>query len=150
MLISARQITTQLAQPRLITTTIMKPPSSTSRSISPSQSTPHQPPSSTSPKVKHEPSPSPPLRSVSPECKVSPRTAKIQPKTKSPPSTDRRDIDYRQHPDLYRILRGEMNVFKTQPYSNDLKGLWRYKDEPTAKRSAGDLWKRFEEYRLVS
>ncbi|KAJ9099280.1 hypothetical protein QFC21_004161 [Naganishia friedmannii] len=115
-------------------------PATSSRSIS--QSVRHSS-STTSPNIKREPSPSPPLRSVSPE--PSPHATPL--KTAVPP-TDLRDIDYRQHPELYRILRGEMNVFKTQPYSNDLKGLWRYKDEPTAKKSAADLWKRFEEYRM--
>jgi hypothetical protein len=79
-------------------------------------------------------SPSPPLRSVSPEQKPS-------------TSTDPRDIDYRRNPELYKILRGEMNVFKTQPYSDELKGLWRFKDEVTARRSSAELYEKFEGFR---
>lgn len=93
-------------------------------------------PSSVPPPVKAERiSPSPPLRSVSPQS--------------PPPPTpsDPRDIDYRAHPELYKILRGEMNVFKTQPYSNELKVLWRFKDESTARRSAAELWERFVGFR---
>lgn len=77
---------------------------------------------------------SPPLRSVSPEEKLS-------------APTDPRDIDYRAHPESYKILRGEMNVFKTQPYSNELKALWRFKDEATARRSSAELYAKFEEFR---
>lgn len=77
---------------------------------------------------------SPPLRSISPEEKLS-------------VPTDPRDIDYRAHPELYKILRGEMNVFKTQPYSNELKVLWRFKDEATARRSSAELYSKFEEFR---
>lgn len=79
-------------------------------------------------------SPSPSLRSVSPEQKPA-------------PSTDPRDIDYRRNPELYKILRGEMNVFKTQPYSDELKGLWRFKDEVTARRSSAELYEKFEGFR---
>jgi hypothetical protein len=40
-----------------------------------------------------------------------------------------------------------MNVFKTQPYSNELKGLWRFKDEVTARRSSAELYEKFEGFR---
>jgi hypothetical protein len=40
-----------------------------------------------------------------------------------------------------------MNVFKTQPYSNELKVLWRFKDEATARRSSEQLYERFEGFR---
>ncbi|KAI5450603.1 hypothetical protein NCC49_002862 [Naganishia albida] len=84
--------------------------------------------------VKPEPRSPSPLRSVSPS------------ETTSVP-TDPRDIDYRAHPELYKILRGEMNVFKTQPYSDELKVLWRFKDEATARRSSAQLYERFEGFR---
>lgn len=86
--------------------------------------------------VKPEPRSPSPLRSVSPS------------ETTSVP-TDPRDIDYRAHPELYKILRGEMNVFKTQPYSDELKVLWRFKDEATARRSSAQLYERFEGFRSV-
>lgn len=84
--------------------------------------------------IKAEPRSPSPLRAVSPS------------ETTSTP-TDPRDIDYRAHPELYKILRGEMNVFKTQPYSDELKVLWRFKDEATARRSSGELYERFEGFR---
>lgn len=101
-------------------------------------SQPGKSPSTTRPDtVKAGPSsppPSPPLRSVSPD-------------EKPLSSTDPRDIDYRIHPELYKVLRGEMNVFKTQPYSNELKVLWRFKDEATARRSSAELYEKFEGFR---
>lgn len=59
-------------------------------------------------------------------------------------------IDYARNPTAYRILRGEMNVFKTNPYSAELKPLWRFKDEAAARKSSEALWDRFVEYRWVA
>ena len=59
-------------------------------------------------------------------------------------------IDHAQNPTAYRILRGEMNVFKTNPYSAELKPLWRFKDEAAARKSSEALWDRFVEYRWVA
>ena len=65
----------------------------------------------------------------------------------APAQSDPLSIDYKSDPTAYRILRGEMNVFKTNPYSAELKLLWRFKDEAAARKSSEALWKRFEGYR---
>lgn len=58
-------------------------------------------------------------------------------------------IDYKAHPELYKVLKGEQNVFKTDPYSEELKPLWRFKNEAVAKESSKALWQRFKGYRSV-
>jgi hypothetical protein len=55
--------------------------------------------------------------------------------------------DYRSDPVPYPALKTEQGVFTTLPYSATLKGLWRFKDEKSARVSAGRLWERFERYR---
>jgi hypothetical protein len=52
-------------------------------------------------------------------------------------------------PKTYRALKTEQGVFTTPPYSGELKGLWKFKDEDTARQSAESLWERFEVYRYV-
>jgi hypothetical protein len=94
-----------------------------------------------------------PKRPASPEASVSTSTkrAKQTPASSSSSSStnpsDPLSIDYSTSPQLYRILRGEMNVFKTNPYSAELKVLWRFKDEAAARKSSEALWERFLGYR---
>lgn len=88
------------------------------------------------------------------------KTANLTPRQKSQlianppawmrPAVDPLSIDYSKEPEKYRILTGEKNVFKTNPYSAEMKPLWRFKDEATAKKSADDLYEVFERYRHVS
>jgi len=54
------------------------------------------------------------------------------------------------NPRTYRALKTEQGVFTTPPYSGELKGLWKFKDEDTARQSAESLWERFEGYRYVT
>jgi len=55
--------------------------------------------------------------------------------------------DYRLDPTPYKALHAEQGVFNTPPYSNEIKGLWRYADEATAKKSAEEVFATFEKYR---
>jgi CRP-like cAMP-binding protein len=49
-----------------------------------------------------------------------PRAERSRQKTALPPGdTDPLNIDYSVHPELYRVLRGELNVFKTNPDSGN-------------------------------
>jgi hypothetical protein len=56
-------------------------------------------------------------------------------------------IDLREHPEAYRIGRGEQGVFHAEPYKSELLPLWRYRDGEAAKRSSDAIWQKFEEYR---
>jgi hypothetical protein len=58
-----------------------------------------------------------------------------------------RGIDFREHPELYRVGRGEQGVLVAEPYKSELLPLWRFKDEKIARRSALALWKAFIGYR---
>lgn len=58
--------------------------------------------------------------------------------------------DYRQDPSPFPALKTEQGVFTTPPYSADIKGSWRFKDEVTAKESAVAIWEKFLIYKLVS
>lgn len=56
-------------------------------------------------------------------------------------------IDYRSHPEKYRVGRGEQGVLTVEPYKSELLPLWRFKTEALAKESSKALWKAFVAYR---
>ncbi|MDB4942848.1 MAG: hypothetical protein JWP97_2382 [Labilithrix sp.] len=58
-----------------------------------------------------------------------------------------RDIDFRAHPELYRVGRGEEGVLIAEPYKSELLPLWRFRTPEIAAESAKALWKAFVGYR---
>lgn len=56
-------------------------------------------------------------------------------------------IDYRAHPELYCIGRGEQGVLIVQPYKSELLPLWRYKDVPSAQQAIQAIQAKYQEYR---
>jgi len=58
-----------------------------------------------------------------------------------------RDVDYRVHPELYEVGRGERGVFGVQPYKGELLPLWTIRTPQEAREAAAALTARFEEYR---
>ena len=56
-------------------------------------------------------------------------------------------VNYRQHPEQYRIGRGEQGVLTVQPYKAELLPLWRFKTPADATQSAQALYQRFEGYK---
>lgn len=60
---------------------------------------------------------------------------------------DYRRIDFRKHPELYRVGRGEQGVLTVEPYKSELLPLWRFKTQPEARASARALRRAFERYR---
>ena len=56
-------------------------------------------------------------------------------------------IDFRLHPQRYRIGRGERGVFWVQPYKSELLPLWRFKTPEVARQSADALYERYLAYR---
>lgn len=46
----------------------------------------------------------------------------------------------------YRIGRGEQGVLSFEPYKSALLPLWRFRNPTVARRSATDLWERFETF----
>ena len=58
-----------------------------------------------------------------------------------------RGIDFRAHPEQYRIGRGEEGVLVAEPYKTELLPLWRFKTPAIARASARALWSAFVGYR---
>jgi hypothetical protein len=56
-------------------------------------------------------------------------------------------VDLREHPEKYRIGRGEQGVFHAEPYKGELLPLWSFKDEEAARQSSEGIYKKFLEYR---
>ena len=56
-------------------------------------------------------------------------------------------VDLREHPEKYRIGRGEQGVFHAEPYKGELLPLWSFKDEEAARQSSERIYKKFLEYR---
>ena len=58
-----------------------------------------------------------------------------------------RGVDFREHPERYRIGKGEQGVLIAQPYKGELLPLWRFKTPAIARTSAAALWRAFTAYR---
>lgn len=58
----------------------------------------------------------------------------------------RPDIDYRAHPELYRMGKGEQGVLICQPYKAELSPLWRFKTPALAHQSSQQLLEKFYAY----
>lgn len=56
-------------------------------------------------------------------------------------------IDFRKHPELYRIGKGEQGVLLVEPYKSEILPHWRFKTPAVARRSANKIYKMFLEYK---
>lgn len=56
------------------------------------------------------------------------------------------NIDYRTHPELYRIGRGEQGVLTCQPYKSEICPHWRFKTVAEAKESSKKIYEMFVNY----
>ena len=59
------------------------------------------------------------------------------------------DVDYRVHPEAYRVGRGEQGVLIVEPYKSELVPLWRFKTAALARQSSEALTKTFKAYLLA-
>jgi hypothetical protein len=57
------------------------------------------------------------------------------------------NIDFRQHPELYQVGRGEQGVLMVEPYKSEILPHWRFKTPDVAKASAEAIMTLFERYR---
>ena len=62
-------------------------------------------------------------------------------------SLDFERIDFREHPELYRIGRGEQGVLLVEPYKSEILPHWRFKTPQIARRSANRIYKMFLDYK---
>jgi hypothetical protein len=56
-------------------------------------------------------------------------------------------IDFREHPELYRIGKGEQGVLLIEPYKSEILPHWRFKTPEIARRSASKIYKMFLDYK---
>ena len=61
-------------------------------------------------------------------------------------SDEYRDIDFRKHPEQYRIGRGEMGVLTAEPYKSEILPHWRFASPEKAKISAEKIYSMFQNY----
>ena len=62
-------------------------------------------------------------------------------------SLDFSKINFRKHPELYRIGRGEQGVLLVEPYKSEILPHWRFKTPDLARRSANKIYKMFLAYK---
>ena len=61
-------------------------------------------------------------------------------------SQDFKSIDFRKHPELYRIGKGEQGVLLVEPYKGEILPHWRFKTVAEAGASASAIYGMFEGY----
>ena len=59
---------------------------------------------------------------------------------------DFKTIDFRQHPELYRVGKGEQGVLLVEPYKSEILPNWRFKDPAIARQSADLIYQQFLHY----
>ena len=62
-------------------------------------------------------------------------------------SLDFDKIDFRQHPELYRVGKGEQGVLLVEPYKSEILPHWRFKTPEIARTSANKIYKMFLAYK---
>ena len=55
--------------------------------------------------------------------------------------------DFRKHPALYRVGRGEQGVLLVEPYKSEILPHWRFRTPEIAHESAETIWNLFVQYR---
>ncbi|AVH72534.1 DUF4385 domain-containing protein [Nostoc sp. 'Lobaria pulmonaria (5183) cyanobiont'] len=61
-------------------------------------------------------------------------------------SLDFKNIDFRQHPELYRVGKGEQGVLLVEPYKSEILPYWRFKTPDIARESSEKIYEIFLDY----
>lgn len=61
-------------------------------------------------------------------------------------SLDFQNINFRQHPELYCIGKGEQGVLLVEPYKSEILPHWRFKTPDIARESSGKIYEMFLAY----
>lgn len=61
-------------------------------------------------------------------------------------SLDFKATDFRKHPDLYRVGKGEQGVLLVEPYKSEILPHWRFKTVSEARQSSSKIYKLFLAY----
>ncbi|AZI26559.1 DUF4385 family protein [Pedobacter sp. G11] len=56
------------------------------------------------------------------------------------------DIDYKKHPEQYKVGKGEQGVLICEPYKSEIGPLWRFKNPVIAQESAEKIFELFKGY----
>jgi len=56
---------------------------------------------------------------------------------------DFKNINFREHPELYRVGKGEQGVLLVEPYKSEILPFWRFKNPDIARQSAEKIYKLF-------
>lgn len=56
------------------------------------------------------------------------------------------DIDYRKHPEFYRVGKGEQGVLICEPYKAEIGAYWRFKTKEIAEESSSRIFALFTGY----
>lgn len=60
---------------------------------------------------------------------------------------DYRNLNLREHPEHYRVARGEMGVLLVQPYKSEILPYWRFKTPEIARESSEKIYQLFLDYK---
>ncbi|PSB55371.1 DUF4385 domain-containing protein [Chamaesiphon polymorphus] len=60
---------------------------------------------------------------------------------------DFKTLDFRQHPELYRVGKGEQGVLLVEPYKSEILPHWRFKTPDIARKSASEIYTLFLQYK---
>lgn len=58
----------------------------------------------------------------------------------------KKEINYRQEPEKYKVGKGEQGVLICEPYKSEIVPLWRFKTPPIAEESSEQIYKLFLKY----
>lgn len=56
------------------------------------------------------------------------------------------DIDYKKHPELYRVGKGEQGVLICEPYKSEIGKFWRFRTKEIALESSSKIYGKFLTY----
>ena len=57
------------------------------------------------------------------------------------------EIDFRKHPELYRVGRGEQGVLLVEPYKSEILPHWRFRTPEIAQQSADHIYHLYLKYK---
>ena len=58
----------------------------------------------------------------------------------------KKDINYREAPEKYKVGKGEQGVLICEPYKSEILPFWRFKDRHIAKESSDKIYELFIDY----
>ncbi len=62
-------------------------------------------------------------------------------------SVDFKNTDFRAHPELYRIGKGEQGVLSVEPYKSEILPFWRFATIEKARASSEKIYQMFLDYK---